>query len=84
MMRDGVLLFQGPTLSSSGGLRSPHVVTHRGALIDRCGRAVARKPLSWALILVAALMVVAWSLSSLRRGLPLALGNVARPRRVQR
>lgn len=83
-MGDGVLVFQGPALSSGGGLRSLHAVAHRGALVDRRGRAVARQPLSRALILASALMVVAVLLTSLRRGLLLALGNEARPRSMQR
>lgn len=83
MMRDGVLVFQGPSLSSSGGWQSLHVITHGGALVDRRGRAVAWKPLSWASILATDLMVAALLLASLRRALLLALGNIPGPRRMQ-
>lgn len=84
MMRDGVLVLQGPGLSPGGGLQSLHVVTHGGALVDRRGGAVAREPQSRALVLAADLMVAAVLLASLRRGWLLALGNVAGPRSVQR
>lgn len=83
-MRDGVLVFQGPTLSSSGALQRLHVVTHGRAVGEWRGGAVARKPLNWAPILATDLMVAALWLASLCRGLLLALGNIPGPRRMQR